>query len=203
MDENNVITQIFNPPLRLCDKNCNDFADVKKRKWCAASENGSANQNFDKIAYIGSRQIEEVWKHYWKEYYISNYGYIVKIKPEDESLISEDLKNADENSAGVRWLDFKEELKKIFRERAFVPLNRVNSGCQICLNITGNSAEYDIHRLVARFFLKKPIDFEEKKYVVHHIDNNSYNNSVTNVVYLSADSHFGGQHKIYHPMSYK
>ena len=50
-------------------------------------------------------QIEENWKHYYKGYYVSNYGYVVKIKDEDkekaEKIIPEELKKADEVSSMI------------------------------------------------------------------------------------------------------
>lgn len=197
-----IVTQKFNPPLRICKKNCHDACLVSERKW--TTELSGTTKTEDAL-YIGSMQTEEVWKHYYKQYYISNYGYVVKIKPENkakaEKLIPESLKAADEASAGVRWADFSNDLKNLFRENAFVPKNRKDSGCQICLNITGNTPKYDIHLLVAHFFLEKPKDGNQ--YVVHHIDNNSYNNNVTNLIYLPSASHQGKEHEVYHPMSHK
>lgn len=54
--------------------------------------------------------------------------------------------------------------------------------------------------MVAEKFLKTP---KGKGYVVHHIDNNSYNNNVTNLIYLMAETHQGSPHRIFHPMSWK
>lgn len=205
-----IIKQQFCPPLKICLNNSEDFHLILLKVWASEEENESLNksdENLNCAPYIGSLQIAEVWKHYHKEYYISNYGYIVKIKERDkekaQQIIPDELKNANEASNGYAWSDFSDELKNLFRENAFIPFNRQTSGCQVCLNLTGKTAEYDIHKLVARFFLEKPKDFDKKKYVVHHIDNNSYNNSVTNLIYLTADTHMGNQHKIYHPMSHR
>lgn len=205
-----TVKQKFWPPLDVCLDECGKSCFILERLW--TTENKAKNKNVyeectEELGYIGSRQIAEVWKHYYNEYYISNYGYVVKIEEKDaekaEKIIPDELKSANEESMGYSWNDFSEELKTLFRENAFIPYNRKDSGCQVCLNITGNTAKYDVHRLVARFFLSKPEDFGEKRYVVHHIDNNSYNNSVTNLIYLPADTHSGNQHKIYHPMSHK
>ena len=205
-----ILKQKFWPPLDICLNKCGESCFVSERFW--VSENKTEGLNLsddmrDEVKYIGSFQIAEVWKHYYKEYYISNYGYIVKIREEDkekaEKIIPEKLKSADETSMGYPWIDFSNELKDLFRKNAFIPFNRQGSGCQVCLNLTGKSAEYDVHKLVARFFLEKPKDFDKKSYVVHHIDNNSYNNNVTNLIYLTADTHQRNQHKIYHPMSHK
>ena len=200
-----TVTQNFNPPLYFFSSNEDDIVDIATRVWETSTDEKLTDVK-QPMGYIGSRQIEEVWKHYYNEYYISNYGYIVKIAQEEKKLadkiISQELKNADENSKGVCWKDFSQEMKDLFRRNAYVPKNRTGSGCQICLNITGKTAENDIHKLVARFFLKKPEDYSSSNYVVHHIDNNSYNNSVTNLIYLKAETHKGDQHKIYHPMSH-
>ena len=200
-----TVTQNFNPLLKVCFGNEKYYTEIETRQW-ETEDNGEFDATTQNCGYIGSRQIEEVWKHYYNEYYISNYGYIVKIAQEDKKLadkiISQELKNADENAQGVCWKDFSQEMKDLFRRNAYVPKNRTGSGCQICLNITGKTAENDIHKLVARFFLKKPEDYSSSNYVVHHIDNNSYNNSVTNLIYLKAETHKGDQHKIYHPMSH-
>lgn len=198
------IVQIFNPPLKICKNNFSDECYVENREW---SED--VNNNSQVINYVGCYQIEEVWKHYWKQYFISNYGYVVKIPICEQKLLKETLGDefskleaAGENTLGIRWTDFSKQMQNVFKEHAFVPFNRENSGCQICLNITGRTAKYDIHRLVARFFLKKPEDYAEGSYDVHHIDNNSYNNNVTNLIYLKKELHMG-KHKIYHPMSSK
>lgn len=199
-----TVKQEFNPQLYFFCSNKDDIVGIATRAWETSTDEKLTDVT-QSMGYIGSRQIEEVWKHYYKEYYISNYGYIVKISKEDEKvadkIISQELKNADETSKGVCWKDFSQEMKDLFRRNAYVPKNRTDSGCQICLNITGKTAEYDIHRLVARFFLNKPEDYSPRDYVVHHIDNNSYNNSVTNLIYLKKETHQGEQHKIYHPMS--
>lgn len=198
------VKQIFNPAINVCFSSSENVRTIKERVYNTdrLPSGSSETQNME---YIGNAQIEEVWKHYYKEYYISNYGYVVKIQEKDKEkskkLIPAELLNADEKSEGVRWNDFSDDLKQLFRQNSFIPLNRINSGCQVCLNITGNTAEYDIHRLVARFFLEKPIDNDKVTYVIHHIDNNSYNNSVTNLIYLPSQEH-SGKHKFYHPMSH-
>ena len=199
------VEQIFNPPLHLCLSSHDNVLEISKRLWNCDENHPICEQQVQKMGYIGQAQIEEVWKHYYQEYYISNLGYVVKIRDEDKekasTIIPEELKKADENSQGVRWKDFSNELKDLFRDNAFVPLNRKNSGCQICLNITGNSDQYDLHKLVARFFLKKPQAYENEPCVVHHIDNNSFNNSVTNLIWLKRETHQGNNHQLYHPMS--
>ena len=72
-----------------------------------------------------------------------------------------------------------------------VPTNKKNSGCKIWLQIDG----LDVHVMVAEKFLDKP----EGAWGVHHIDNNSYNNSVTNLVWVTRGQH----NRRIHPMSYR
>jgi len=198
------IKQTFNPALRLCNPISSHKIIVKERFWTIDMIDNSS-VDMQNMGYIGRMQIEEVWKHYYKEYYLSNYGYVVKIADEDaeiaKTIIPQKLSQSDENSEGMRWVDFPEKVKELFRRNAYIPKNRMNSGNQVCMNITGNTAEYDIHRIVAKLFLIKPDDFDNEKYVVHHIDNNSYNNSVTNLIYMKSKTHLS-EHRKLHPLSY-
>lgn len=198
------IKQTFNPALRLCNPISSHKIIVKERFWTIDMIDNSSVE-MQNMGYIGRMQIEEVWKHYYKEYYLNNYGYVVKIADEDaeiaKTIIPQKLSQSDENSEGMRWVDFSEKVKELFRRNAYIPKNRMNSGNQVCMNITGNTAEYDIHRIVAKLFLIKPDDFDNEKYVVHHIDNNSYNNSVTNLIYMKSKTHLS-EHRKLHPLSY-
>lgn len=198
------IKQTFNPALRLCNPISSHKIIVKERFWTIDMIDNSS-VDMQNMGYIGRMQIEEVWKHYYKEYYLNNYGYVVKIADEDaeiaKTIIPQKLSQSDENSEGMRWVDFSEKVKELFRRNAYIPKNRMNSGNQVCMNITGNTAEYDIHRIVAKLFLIKPDDFDNEKYVVHHIDNNSYNNSVTNLIYMKSKTHLS-EHRKLHPLSY-
>lgn len=199
------IVQIFNPPLRVCWEGANEVTEIRERIWNCDNKANFSEPQVQKMGYIGRGQIEEVWKHYNKEYYISNYGYVVKIKNEDKvkarKIIPAELKKADAQSAGMRWKDFSVELKNLFRDNAFVPYNRKHSGCQICLNVTGSTSQYDLHKLVAHLFLKKPQIYKNEDCIVHRLDNNSYNNSVTNLVWLKKETHSLEKHFLYHPMS--
>ncbi len=210
-----TVTQNFNPPIIYCLSNEDDIWGTATRKWKTKSNEKLADIT-QQMGYIGKQQIEEIWKHagyftagnskkIWARVpdkekpqnetahiYVSNYGYIaVFTKEEGEKIFT------GENGTSINDLP-----KKLLKKRNIVPENRVDSGCEICLNVLAetNNSEWDIHRLVAKNFLEKP---EESGYVVHHIDNNSYNNSVTNLIYLKAETHQGEQHRIYHPMSWK
>lgn len=94
-----IVKQKFNPPLRICKNRSEEVCSISERLWYAeenTDELKNASKCFSDIGYIGSMQIEENWKHYYKGYYVSNYGYVVKIKDEDkekaEKIIPEELK---------------------------------------------------------------------------------------------------------------
>ena len=113
------VEQIFNPPLRLCLNSHDNVLEISKRLWNCEENHPIYEQQVQKMGYIGQAQIEEVWKHYYKEYYISNLGYVVKIRDEDKekanAIIPEELKKADENTQGVKWKDFSNELKDLIQ----------------------------------------------------------------------------------------
>ena len=210
-----TLTQKFNPPIIYCLNDENDIFVTAIREWKTKS-NENLNDITQQMEYIGKYQIEEVWKHagyftadnskkIWARVhdkekprnevahiYVSNYGYVAVFSK----------KEGDEIFTGENGTSIKDLPKDLLKKRNIVPENRVNSGCEICLNVLAmtNNSEWDIHLLVAKNFLEQP---DESGYVVHHIDNNSYNNSVTNLIYLKAETHQGNQHKIYHPMSRK
>jgi len=210
-----IINQNFNPPIMFCLSNKDDLWGVATRTWKIKSDEKLTDIT-QPMEYIGSHQIEEVWKHagyfnsdnskkVWARVfdedkpqsatahiYVSNYGYIAVFSEEEGDKLF-----TGENGTSIHNLP-----KDLLKKRNIVPENRKNSGCEICLNVLAetDNSEWDIHRLVAKNFLEEP---EESGYVVHHIDNNSYNNCVTNLIYLKAQTHQGEQHKIYHPMSWK
>ena len=210
-----TIQQEFNPPIMFFLSNKDDICNVATRTW-QTETNEKITDIIQPMGYIGSRQIEEIWKHagyftddnskkIWARVtdkdkpqnaiahiYVSNYGYIAVFSKEE----------GDKFFIGKNGTAISDLPKDLLKKRNIVPENRLNSGCEICLNVfaESNNSDWDIHRLVAKNFLEAP---DKKGYVVHHIDNNSYNNSVTNLIYLKAETHQGNQHKIYHPMSRK
>lgn len=212
-----IIEQKFKTPLFL-----NDGKGIQKidcRKWSHGGDDkmiiGKIENNEQEMGYMGSYQIREVWKYagyfqsenskkVWQRVpdtdkpqdeiahiYVSNYGYLAVFTKEEGDKIFSNKKGTD-----IYEID-----KDLLKKRNIVPENRLNSGCEICLNVLAesNNPIWDVHRLVAENFLETP---KEKGYVVHHIDNNSYNNNVTNLIYLKAEIH-QGKHKIFHPMSRK
>lgn len=80
-----IIKQQFWPPLEVCLSKCDESCFISERFWTNETKGENlSDDGGDEIKYIGSFQIAEVWKHYYEEYYISNYGYIVKIRGEDK-----------------------------------------------------------------------------------------------------------------------
>lgn len=61
------------------------------------------------------------------------------------------------------------------------------------LRLKGYASLGHIYRIVARTFILKereePKDSMGKLYPIHHIDNNGYNNSVENLIYVSPEEH--------------
>lgn len=197
-----VIKQEFNPSIVVCLEENDNPKVIKKRYW-GLTEKDYIPKEAQPMGYPGQYQIEEVWKHYYKNIFVSNYGYVVIIKDEykataEKVFCGELLENLQSDN-GVRWLDLSKTAQKLIFDNSFVPFNRKGSGCKICLNITGNTAEYDVHRIIAKKFLKQ----EDGADTVHHIDNNSYNNAVTNLMWLSKKEHDRNGFRAYHPMSKK
>ena len=64
------VEQIFNPPLHLCLNSHDNVVEISKRLWNCEENHPICEQQVQKIGYIGQAQIEEVWKHYYKEYYM-------------------------------------------------------------------------------------------------------------------------------------
>lgn len=182
------VQQNFNPPLKV--KHKGEVVSIPTRNWTI----GEANETLDHIENMGDmglRQIEEVWKHYQDEIYVSNYGYVAKISEEEAQNIFGEEFNKFQTEQGVAFRKLNDDQKNLIRRSNFVPKNKENSGCEIWLQVGGE----DLHKMVAEKFLQKP----EGKNNIHHIDNNSYNNSITNLVYLDNSEHT----RAVHPMSYK
>ena len=215
-----VIKQIFITPIFL-----NDGQSVRQidcRKWSHDGDEkmtvGKIENNEQEMGYMGSYQIREIWKYaghfnmansqkIWKRVadenkplnkiahiYINNYGYIAVFSEEEGKKLFNDKEGVIINDLADKE---KSELNAFLKKRNIVPENRIDSGCEICLNVLAetNNYEWDIHRLVATNFLEKPVD----AWGVHHIDNNSYNNSVTNLVWVKKEEH----DKKLHPLTYK
>ena len=207
-----TIKQIFNPELKLCQTASGNVQTIKERIWNTKTADDSIINRQD-MGYIGQMQIEEVWKQYstteerLKNIYISNYGYVAEIPTSQIKKLSQNTQNNLLSKKGMPWKDFEYDDKKIFHDCLYD--SNANKhlikykycshvSMRVCLCVKYKYKE--LHKMVAEKFLEKPIGDD---YVVHHLDNNSYNNSVTNLIYLKKETHQGEQHKIYHPMSWK
>lgn len=210
-----IIEQRFKTPLSFYDGK--QIQQIDNRKWSNETNDMSVGNVVDKtqeMGYMGAYQIEEIWKcagHFNREnsqkvwarvadedkpsdkiayIYVSNYGYIAVFSKEEGE-------NFCPNVEGIKISGLSNKQKRLLKKRNIVPENRLNSGCKICLNVLAdtNSCAWDVHRLVAVNFLEKNSD----SWGVHHIDNNSYNNSVTNLVWVTREEH----NKKLHPLTYK
>ena len=210
-----IIEQKFKTPLSFNDGK--QIQQIDSRKWSNKANDmsvGKVDGKTQEMGYMGAYQIEEIWKYaghfnmknsqkIWARVvdedkqsdkiayiYVSNYGYIaVFSKKEGEDFCP--------NVEGIKISSLSNKQKNLLKKRNIVPENRLNFGCKICLNVLAdtNSYAWDIHRLVAINFLEKNSD----SWGVHHIDNNSYNNSVTNLVWVTRTAHNNGLH----PLTYK
>lgn len=200
--------QIFTPALKVCLYNADSVVTISKRIWQENNDNSQTDiskqeNSVQNMGYIGSMQIEETWKHYYRNLYISNLGYAARFEDDAQNIFAD--KFDDFSQDGVVFRDLTNNQKNYIRQHIANPFNNSNGSIEVCLHV--NYIEnikngVDVHIMVAERFLQKPEDYKNGGYVVHHIDNNSYNNSVTNLIYLKKETHTGKQHKIYHPLSH-
>lgn len=190
-----VFTQKFNPPLKIY--NTSGKVEIKERIWTLNPN--LVDKNIQHMGYIGQFQLEEVWKRHNERVYISNYGYIALFDTKEErekaKTILGDI---------MRWVDMNNVARNLIYKYTQIPSNKYSKSCKVCLNIKGRKGG-EIHKIVAENFLDKPEDWTTN-WQVHHIDSNSYNNSVSNLIWLPPKTHHGcshGNHGIFHPMSYK
>lgn len=196
------VSQIFNPPLHLCLNSKEDVVEIKERIWNCEENNSLSDQQVQKMGYIGQNQIEEVWKQYPenKTMYFSNYGYCAEIKETEAKEIFADRLDDFSSHQGVVYKSLDIKQQRAIKDHVVMPYNKDEgypsakySRCEVCLK-NHNTSE-DLHRIIAKLFLETPEN--TKNYVVHHIDNNSFNNSVTNLIWLKSEQHNGQCH----PMS--
>lgn len=211
-----IIEQHFKQYLSFYDGH--EIKEINCRTWSHEGNDimsvGKIKGQTQEMGYMGAYQIQEIWKHagyfnienskkIWARVidenkpsdeiahiYVSNYGYIAVFSKEEGEKFCPNIE-------GVKISDLSNAQKEILKKRNIVPENRLNSGCEVCLNVLADTNTYtwDIHRLVADNFLEKKSD----SWGVHHIDNNSYNNSVTNLVWVTRAEH----DKKLHPLTYK
>lgn len=199
-----IIEQKFKTPLFL-----NDGKGIQKidcRKWSHGGDDemiiGKIENNEQEMGYMGSYQIKEVWKFYRECIYISNLGYAARFENTKEA------KNIFGNlyekfKEGVAFDELSFPQKKYFKEHIADLHNFYNNypgdkRLEVMLKVNyreGINRGAKIHEAVAELFLEKP----NNAWGVHHIDNNSYNNSVTNLVWVTKEEH----DKKLHPLTYK
>lgn len=193
-----IYSQEFLPALKVVmDGNA---VEINRREW---KMDGAADfGRIQEMGVMGRMRIEEVWKFYHVYnglIFVSNYGYVSKIEdmPENRKLFWEMINEG----LGVCYKDMSSEKRSLLqngqKNLGDILINNA-SDIQVCLHIIGGD---DLHRVVAKLFLKQPDDSDKVSYCVHHIDNNSYNNSVTNLIYVPSDVHFK-YHRCLHPASY-
>lgn len=199
-----IIEQKFKTPIFL-----NDGQSVRQidcRKWSHNGEEkmtvGKIENNEQEMGYMGSYQIREIWKYYRECLYISNLGYAARFENIDEAKkVFGHL--FDKFAHGIAFEELNSTQKKYFREHIADLHNFYNNypgdkRLEVMLKVNykeGSNRGVKIHEAVAELFLEKP----ENAWGVHHIDNNSYNNSVTNLVWVKKEEH----DKKLHPLTYK
>ncbi len=161
---------------------------------------------------MGAMQIDPVWMYYKKDIWVSNIGYVAQINvvnaqrrfPEDAAeRCNEFIKKYKETGAVFGNLFYEERL--LIKVCTFIPKD---SGA---LNKYGDKAygaelyveqvKEPLHIMIAKVFLGKK---EGDGKVVHHIDNNSFNNSVSNLICVNPDIHHvksSSGRNILHPYS--
>lgn len=197
-----MIEQVFTPALTIM-RNGN-LQQIQRRTWAIAEESSNYTAQAtlfasEDMGLLGVQQIEEVWKFYEavnktkSGIYVSNLGYVMEMDDKRAQEVFGDTFR-DDFEKGVVFRKLNKEQKQCIKECNFVPANNESSGFQIDLYVKQLGTGCKVYRMVAEKFLSRP----EGESEVHHIDNNSYNNSVTNLIWLSKDEH----NLKTHPMSY-
>ena len=199
-----IIEQKFKMPITFNDGN--KVQQITCRKWSHEGndtmESGKIKHDEQEMGYMGSYQIKEIWKFYRKCIYISNLGYAARFEntKEAKSVFAELY---DKFAEGIAFDELSSVQKKYFREHIadlhnFYDNYPGDKRLEVMLKVNykeGINSGAKIHEAVAELFLEKP----KNAWGVHHIDNNSYNNSVTNLVWVTKKEH----DKSLHPLTYK
>lgn len=90
---------------------------------------------------------------------------------------------------GMYWISSYGKVKSVIKGKERLLKSRVNNKGYLRTKIKiKNSWMFVLnHKLVANVFLGHPTDSED--YVVHHIDLNPLNNSVSNLMYMTRQDH--------------
>ena len=199
-----IIEQKFKTPLFISDGK--ELQQINCRKWSHEGDDpmtiGAIKNNEQEMGYMGSYQIKEIWKFYRGCIYISNLGYAARFDNIEEAknkfgCLYEKFVN------GVAFDELNNSQKKYFREHIanlhnFYDNYPGDKRLEVMLKVNykeGINKGVKIHEAVAELFLEKP----KNAWGVHHIDNNSYNNSVTNLVWVTKEQH----DKSLHPLTYR
>lgn len=190
-----IIRQQFEPEFRI-ENSKGELVSVKYRQFTITEKNFIEEKWLDKeeniienLDNMGHYVVEEIWKHYKDDIWVSNLGYATRLKNKPAECKEKD---------GYFYFSFKEASQAIKKE---IRCNIIDLN-----NKAGNDMEVDlwllkydkIYHIVADLFLVKNSDI---KYNVHHIDNNSYNNSITNLFLVEGSLH-KNSHWL-HPFSFK
>jgi len=197
--------QTFREPMLRIYENGNEKI-IKIRNWTISDEFSTDSTVGENMGELGRYPIVEAWKHYSSyskgEIFVSNLGYVAEMSIETfEEVFGKKLSEFGEGRGFFEFRDLTKEQKDIIRKSNFVPKNKENSGLQIWLYVEQlGFTRGQIHRMVAEMFLEHPIGESKNGWVVHHIDNNSYNNSVTNLIYLKkVEEHSAFSRQLHRP----
>jgi len=202
--------QRFKEPL-LIYENGNE-KKVKTRTWSISDEAvAKEGEGIEYMGELGTHPVLEIWKHYYHsskngtEIFVSNLGYVMEMSKETfEEAFGLKLSEFKEGQGFFEYRNLTKEQKDLIKKCNFVPATKEESGLQIWLYAEPIGFRYgQIHRMVAERFLERPAEEAENGWVVHHIDNNSYNNSVTNLIYLKNTEEHGAFSKRIHRPSYR
>ena len=123
------IMQIFTPALKICPYNADSSVIISKRIWLENNDNSQTDiskheNSIQNMGYIGSMQIEETWKHYYRNLYISNLGYTARFDDDAKNIFAD--KFDDFSQDGVVFRDLTNDQKNYIRQH----INFKNNGLQ-------------------------------------------------------------------------
>lgn len=108
------------------------------------------------------------------------------ISEKDKKTIWKEIPDTD----GMYFVSNKGEVLSLYRNlpQKLTPYKR---GRYLAVKLKGKN--YYIHKLVAQLFLTQPT---AKHKEIHHIDTNTYNNNVSNLIYLTHQQHIDIHNKL-------
>ncbi|MFI3241767.1 MAG: hypothetical protein R3Y43_04295 [Alphaproteobacteria bacterium] len=176
------IKQIYTSPIKCFDELGNEQL-IKEKEWT--------------LEELGSKQISPIWRHYKEDIWVSNIGYVAQINPQRAQ--SRFLDKADEKcndfiqkykNTDVNFNELFYEERLLIKVCTFIPIDsnvKNKYGDKAYgVELYVEQLKESLHSIVAKTFLNKK---EGDGKAVHHIDNNSYNNSVTNLICIDGKIH--------------